>query len=584
MPPLFDLNHLELHLGGKVIFDDISYAFTDERKFALIGRNGAGKSTLCRVIRGEEELDAGAVYRHAALRLGFLRQDENFLPAESVADYLQRDSGAEKWRCAELAHKFALTAELVEQPVAALSGGWRMRVKLVALLLHEPNFLLLDEPTNFLDLRTQLLLQKFLLDFRGGALVVSHDRAFLDATCPHTLELSRGQLTYSPLPVSEHLRKQRDAVEHDRRANVAKAAKMKQLQRFIDKNRAGANTAAQAKNKQKQLDRIELAVVETAENRAKIRLPLVERQRKTVLNCEELAIGYVAPLAKKINFTLEPGERLLVAGDNGQGKTTLLKTLTGALPPLAGKVQWGYNCAAGVYAQHVYSALPPELTAREFLQRRNRRNLNDKEVANIAGGFLFRGGEIDKAIKVLSGGERARLCLAGLFLTGDNVLALDEPSNHLDFETASALAEALGEYQGAVIFVSHERSFAAQVATGVLEIKDGRARRVNGGFAEYVQELERENAENETAKPARLPARNAAADLTGKERFALTKRSGVLERKIEKLTAQIAAQVEELHSAAGDWAKSAALGRELDAARGEKDALEEEWLKINAPL
>ncbi|MBP5232956.1 MAG: ABC-F family ATP-binding cassette domain-containing protein, partial [Planctomycetes bacterium] len=495
MPPLFDLRRLSLHLGGKALFSEITHPFTDQHKTALIGRNGAGKSTLCRVIIGEESPDSGEVVRHAALRLGFLRQDDDFRPGESVLGYLMRDSGAPEWRCAELAYKFALGAEMMAAPVLELSGGWRMRAKLAALLLHDPNFLILDEPTNFLDLRTQLLLQRFLVGFRGGALVVSHDRAFLDATCDHTLELTRGALVFSPLRVSAHLEKQRDRREHDLRANASKEAKMRQLQAFIDKNRAGANTASQARSKQKQLDRIELAEVEGAEASARIRLPKVEPQRKTVLSCAELAIGYDGrAIASKINFSVEPGERLALCGDNGQGKTTLLKTLTGALPPVGGKVSWGYNCTAGVYAQHVYQALPPELTIRDYLQNCNRAGLNDKQIMNVAGGFLFAGGEVDKRVKVLSGGERARLCLAGLFLSGNNVLVLDEPSNHLDVETAAALAAALAEFQGAVLFVSHERTFAARVATGVLEIDRGRVRRVNGGYDDYLKELEAESA------------------------------------------------------------------------------------------
>lgn len=590
MPPLFDLHNLSLHLGGKTLFENITHPFTDQHKTALIGRNGTGKSTLCRVIIGAETADSGEVVRHAALRLGFLRQDENFLPDDTVLGYLKRDSGAADWKCAELAYKFAIGADRIEMPVSELSGGWRMRVKLIALLLHDPNFLILDEPTNFLDLRTQLLLQRFLVNFRGGALVVSHDRAFLDATCDHTLELSRGSLFFSPLRVSAHLEKQRERQEHDRRANASKEAKMRQLQTFIDKNRAGANTASQARSKQKQLDRIELADIESAESSARIRLPKVEPQRKTVLGCENLAIGYDGQaIAGKINFSLEPGEHLILCGDNGQGKTTLLKTVTGALPAVNGKISWGYNCTPGVYAQHVYLSLPQNLSIREYLQSCNKIGLNDKQIMNVAGGFLFAGSEVDKLVKVLSGGERARLCLAGLFLSGYNVLVLDEPSNHLDVETASALGEALNEYQGAVMFVSHERTFAARVATGVLEIAGGRVRRVNGGFADYLRELEAENAalaaDAKTRPAARAEDAAAAAPrLTGKERFEKEKRVTVIERKLDKLEGQIDAKVAALHETAQDWAKAAELGHELDALRAEKDALEVEWLELSAIL
>lgn len=588
MPPLFDLRNLSLHLGGKSIFDDLSFSFTEQYKIALIGRNGTGKSTLCRVIIGDENLDSGEVYKHHALRLGFLRQDDDFLANETVSDYLQRVSDKPAWQCAELAYKFALTAEMVAAPIMALSGGWRMRVKLTALLLHEPNFLLLDEPTNFLDLRTQLLLQKFLLTFRGGALVISHDREFLQATCEHTLALSRGKLNYAPLRVREYLQKQAEQSEHHERANVAKLSKIRQLQTFIDKNRAGANTASQARSKQKQLDRIELNEIIGAENCAQICLPPVTPPRKTLLQCDDLAIGYGEKIiAEKINFSLEPSERLLITGDNGQGKTTLLKTLTSAINALSGKIYWGYNLTIGVYAQHVYQSLPASLTVREYLMNCNRVAFGDQQVLNTAGGFLFSGADIDKSISVLSGGERARLCLAGLFLANNNVLILDEPSNHLDVETAQSLAQALRAYQGGVIFVSHERTFAQTVSTGVLEIANGKIRRVLGNFNDYLQELTNENnLRDERAKNliGEINITPTNKNITGRERRENEKRLTTLERKIAKLEAQINELIIAIENASNDWEKASKLNQMLATTRTEKMRTEDEWLSISTTL
>src|SRR5262245_51061737 len=294
--------------GHQVLLENAEATVIEDAKVGFVGRNGAGKSTLLRIILGEEELDRGEIIRHPKLRLGYLRQHDPFLPGESAIEFLLRDSGQPDWKCGEIAGQFELKGNYLEGPVAKLSGGWQTRLKLAALLLHEPNLLLLDEPTNFLDLRTQILLEHFLRSYQEACLIVSHDRAFLNATCTHTLDLSRGKLTVFPGKIDAFLEHQHQRLEHDQRANAAVMAKRKQLEEFIAKNRARASTATRAKSKSKQLERLELIDIDSQEATAHIRAPIIEPRKGTALRCRGLSIGYQdRPVAQGIDLEVEHG-------------------------------------------------------------------------------------------------------------------------------------------------------------------------------------------------------------------------------------------------------------------------------------
>ena len=419
MAVLIQINNAHKSYGDQVLLDGAEASIVEGAKVGFVGRNGAGKSTLLRIMLGEEELDSGQLVAHPRLRVGYLRQHDPFLPGETTIEFLQRDSGQAEWKCGEVAGKFELKGDYLAGPVSSLSGGWQTRVKLAALLLHEPNLLLLDEPTNFLDLRTQILLEHFLRNFRGGILVVSHDRAFLKGTCDQTLDLSRGKLTLYPGKIEEFIQYQAERVEHDLKVNQSIVTKQKQLQRFIDKNRAGANTASQARSKQKQLDRLQTTEIAGLERTACIRAPRVNPRQGTVLRTADLTIGYPEhEVAKNINLEIEHGQRAAIVGDNGQGKTTLLRSLVGSLDLLGGDVKWGHASDIGTYAQHVYSTLPEKKTVLEYLEYQAMPGTTTQDILALAGALLFRDSHVQKKIKVLSGGERARLCLAGLLLGG----------------------------------------------------------------------------------------------------------------------------------------------------------------------
>src|SRR5688500_4928698 len=263
MAVLLQIKGAQKSYGDQVLLDNAEATLTDEVKVGFVGRNGAGKSTLLRVLLGDEELDRGEVIGHPKLRLGYLRQHDPFQPGETALQFLERDSGQPDWKCGEVAGQFELKGDYLEGPISRLSGGWQTRLKLAALLLHEPNLLLLDEPTNFLDLRTQILLEHFLRSYQEACLIVSHDRAFLSSTCSHTLDLSRGKLTMFPGKIDAFLEYQRERREHDERTNAAVLAKRRHLEEFIAKNKARASTATRARSKSKQLERLETVDIAT---------------------------------------------------------------------------------------------------------------------------------------------------------------------------------------------------------------------------------------------------------------------------------------------------------------------------------
>lgn len=531
MSVLLQIRDANKRYGDQVLLDNAECTITSDTKVGFMGRNGAGKSTLLRCILGDEELDTGTIIRHPKLKLGYLRQHDPFLPGETSLEFLMRDSEQPDWKCGEVAGQFELKGKYLDGPVGELSGGWQTRVKLAALLLHEPNLLLLDEPTNFLDLRTQILLEHFLRDFREACLIVSHDRAFLGATCESTLDLSSGKLTMYPGKVDDFLVYQAELAEHNQRVNAATEVKRKQLQEFVDKNRARASTATRAKSKSKMLDRLEFIDIQAEQARATIRAPMVEPRKGPAVRCKDLAIGYDdRAVAKGIDLEIEHGSRAAIVGDNGQGKTTLLRTLVRSLQPVGGDVRWGFGCEIGTYAQHVYTSLPDQKTVLEYLEYEAVPGTKTQTVLDVAGAMLFRGEAVRKKISVLSGGERARLCMATLLLGKCNILVLDEPGNHLDVETVEALADALIDYKGTVIFTSHDRHFMKRVASSIVEVKDGTVVNYRGDYDAYLYMVNKEidAVENErkgtgARSPSKAPASSSAKPNAGAKPIANTK-------------------------------------------------------------
>lgn len=493
MKTLIRINELSKQYGPQILFDRASGMFSDENKIGVIGRNGAGKSTLCRIIIGSESPDQGEIWKSSELRLGYLEQQENHLPHETVLSFLVRMSKREEWFCAQTAWKFEIDHRMLGEEIAGIPGGFRTRAKLAAMLACEPNFLILDEPSNYLDLKTLILLEHFLMDFPGGYLVVSHDREFLKKTCEQTLEIENGAMTLFPGPVHDYLVFKEEQKELADKINRNLGVKQKQLERFIERFKSKASKATQAKSKMKQLERLKAMEIESdfALSTVAIRLPEIETRSGIALRTKDLTVGYPdRQVATQITWDIDRGEHVAILGDNGQGKTTLLRTLAGEIPSLSGDFQWGHGLSFGYYAQHVYSALPADMDILSVLTAAAPASTNTQQVLDMAGAFLFKGDDVKKMISVLSGGERSRVCLASLLLAGKQMLLLDEPTNHLDFETVEALGVALKNYKGTVFFISHDRTFVNLVATSILEVKNGRIIRYPGTYEEYVYSLE----------------------------------------------------------------------------------------------
>jgi len=497
MATILQINDLSKSYGPQTILANAELTINDRQKIGVIGRNGVGKSTLFKIIVGDEDLDEGDVDIYAGTRIGYLTQHSEYEEDESVIDFLMRSSGKQNFECGKVAGRFQIKNELLTAKVESLAGGFQMRVKLIAMLLKEPNLLLLDEPTNYLDLSTQILLEKFLENYRGSFMLISHDREFIKRTCNETLEIEHGKLTLFPRPIEEYLAYKEEKLLLAEKQNVNVEKKKKHLQQFVDRFGAKASKASQAKSKLKQIDRLKTIEILHPLSTTKINIPQVEEKKGVALTIEDLEIGYSdKSIAQGINLYIERGQRIAVLGDNGQGKTTLLKTLAGELDKLSGSYKWGHDIKIAYYAQHIPAKINFDETVKDYLKRVSPKDTPDQKIFEMAGNFLFKDEALKKKIPVLSGGEKARLCLAQMLLQKNHVLLLDEPTNHLDFETVEALALALKNSNVTVIFVSHNRTFVEIVANGIIEVKNKKIRHYNHNYEEYVYHLQKDIEED----------------------------------------------------------------------------------------
>ncbi len=495
--PLLEVKNIHKTYGKQVVLDSLSFVVSEGQKIALIGRNGAGKSTLLNILIGKEEAEQGEVVLLPWTKVGVVHQHETLPSDMTTEQFLEARGGKPSWEIRKLAAKFGLgEAELMKAPTE-LSGGYQMRVKIVAMLLTEPNLLLLDEPVNYLDLSTLLLLERFLAEYEGSFIVTAHDREFLQNTCTDTFEIERAELTTYPGAVEEYFAWKEEQKEFQLRTNKRLKREIAHHQDFVDRFRFKASQASRAQSKIKHIAKLrhQIAAVHGALSTSKIVIPTPYVVPGTAVRAEKLTVGYGEKvIASDITFEFKRGEKIVIAGENGKGKSTLLKTLAGKLEPLAGSYKWFYKADVGYYDQKTDASLIPQETILAYLTKMAPVMTSGERILMMAGNFLFRNDDLEKTCSVLSGGERARLALAGILLHEHNVLILDEPTNHLDVETAEALALALKEYGGTVIFVSHARTFVNALADQIYEIRGGTLRHYIGTYEEYVADL----AESET--------------------------------------------------------------------------------------
>lgn len=562
---LLQITDLHKNYGDRVILNGASVAIQEKQKIGVIGRNGAGKSTLFKIIMGLEEADSGECLHMPDLQLGYIPQTDPFETSETILGFLTRYTHKEEWQCSKVAGQFQLKGEMLNNPIGDLSGGFQMRVKLAATLLFEPNLLLLDEPTNYLDLSTLILLENFLKTFRGGFLCITHDREFLKKTCTSTMEVEHGNIVLHPEPLEDYLDFKEEQLALAVQVNKNLEAKQKQLQTFVDRFGAKASMAKSAQSKSKVIDKLEDKKIQINHKLATVKMwiPPVAQKSGTALEIESLSIGYPdKTVATNINLLLDKGQKVVILGDNGQGKSTLLKTIAGSLPQLNGTVKWSNSLEIAYYAQHVNLALNPEDTVEKYLKHKADSTIADDQIMRVMGNFLFKKNDAQKSIKVLSGGEKARLCLAGMFLSKADVLLLDEPTNHLDFQTVEAMGQALKEFNGTVFVVSHDRTFANLLASEIWEVQGGSVKRVLGTYEDYVWQKEQEVANQNNQISDKYSDEQPTKTLDKAQRvkiYNLKKDLIKAERKISSLKTKIEANsqdiksIEELESVELKW-------------------------------
>lgn len=542
MPILLQVQNLAKEYGGEKIFSGLSFAIGDKQKIGVIGRNGAGKSTLFRIITKEEEADEGEIIIHDTTKIGYLKQHDDWNKNETALEYLQRLSSQPEWRARQVASKFELKEDKLAQIADSLSGGWRMRLKLSGMLLQEPNLFLLDEPSNYLDLNTVMLLENYLRSYNGSFLIISHDREFLKRSCKETIEISKTGCYHYPGPIEPYLSFKAEKLATLIKANESLERQQEHWQEFINRFRSKASKAKQAQAMIRKISKLEekRVKVETEAGLQRINIPVVAKRNNFVLKANNLSIGYGKEVVSDIDLDLRAGEKLAILGLNGQGKSTLLKTLNGSLNPLAGSYHWSSGARLASHSQEEMEKMNHLEQAGDYLRRVASAEIKTEAVLKMAGDFLFKDEELKKSISVLSGGEKSRLLLAGILLSKPDVLLLDEVTCHLDFETSEALATALHKYQGTVLFASHDRAFSQKIATAILEINEGLAKRRHEDYVDYLKNLERRlrahqrEQENSGSAVSAEKKVSRARYLEKKER---QKKIQSLEKELEKMQA-----------------------------------------------
>lgn len=527
---MLHINNLSKSYYGRFVLKDITYNFPATGILALIGTNGAGKTTLLNILSSLDESDSGSVSKPKATTLGYLPQDPSPDPLPTVIsecmsgkdelykihlefhkvseemgleysdelyerfEYLEklyRDQGGYSFEAdsGKLLLGLGFTEERLQQNPLELSGGWRMRLELAKLLNKNPDFMILDEPTNHLDLPTITWLEGYLKKFKGTVLFVSHDESLLNRLPDRILHLKNGELNeyygnYDDFLAQYELREAGKTAELKTLTN-----KIQTMQRFVDRFKAKASKAAQARSRMKMIAKMENEasgiILDDADAEINLRIPLTQKSGKDVCILEECSIGYEAPLMKQISLIATRGQKIAIIGANGLGKSTLIKSIIGQVPFLAGEAKLGHSVKIGYYAQDQLEYLDANKSVLENLKSANI-NISEGQARGVLGSFLFRGDDVYKRVGILSGGEKSRLSLACLLVQDANFLLLDEPTNHLDILSIEILSQALANYAGTVMFVSHNRSFIDAVATHVFEVSaGGRTYLREGGLEDF---------------------------------------------------------------------------------------------------
>ncbi|MEM7673251.1 MAG: ABC-F family ATP-binding cassette domain-containing protein [Verrucomicrobiota bacterium] len=648
---MITLHQISLRFGPKVILSAAQGEILKGDRIGLVGRNGSGKSTLFKILLGMQSLDEGELLLAKRVSLGYLPQDgieehgktlleaarEAFpkvLQLEGALDRINESiasAGSDQLKLEKLleeageiehaledldAHSLRARIEKVfaglgfesadmNRPTDEFSGGWQMRIALGKLLLRNPSLLLLDEPTNHLDILSQRWLEKFLVNYEGALLIISHDRSFLNAITNRTWIMSRGRLERFQGSLKTAMA-ERERIESQRElAQVKQQREIERQEAFIDRFRYKASKANQVQSRIKALNKIERIEVDADEDTVHFSFPAPPRNSPNpiILNKVNKSYGNHV-IFRDLDLRIHDGDRIAIVGPNGAGKSTLVRILGGDEPFQDGDRILGMNTELTLFAQHQTAALDLELTALQTIETASRVNVGTKiDPRSLLGAFLFKGDDVFKLVKVLSGGERNRLAMAKMLMRSANTIILDEPTNHLDLESKLVLQEALIGFPGTLILVSHDRDFLDPVVTKVLEVTPGKVRMLTGNVSDYVKQLDALEADlsrvqlEQTGASERKESRDMLDTLSAKERrrlmaqmrqkmAPLKKKHQALEQKISEAQEDIAKrEVEMMDPEWFNQGEVTANGmRDLDSLKRQLERWETEWLELEETI
>lgn len=580
---------LEQRFGGNTIFSNISFSVPDNARIGLVGPNGAGKTTLLKIMTGQQEPTSGQFTINKGLKVGYIAQEnaldedktiwdemltvfDNLIEKnkritkmqEQIAEHPEDEDLLKRYD--QLAYDFeqeggfTYQAEIKsilngfnfkentwQKVIGTLSGGEKTRLAFVKLLLQKPPVLLLDEPTNYLDLDTLDWLEAFLKNYQGAIITVSHDQYFLDHLANQIFELNFGKLTTFKGNYSQYV-KERELMNNQQEAAYEKQQeKIKKEEEFIQKNLVRASTTKRAQSRRKALNKMERIKPPKHKQKVRINFTSDRPSGKEVLIAKDLTIGYPdKTMVSDIDFQVNKNDRVAIIGPNGIGKSTLLKTIMKKLEPKDGSIKYGASLDIGYYDQELQS-LDPSKTVLDTIWDRHK-TMPEKDVRSILASFLFTAEDIDKTVGQLSGGQKARLTLTVLSLEKDNFLLMDEPTNHLDIEAKEVLEQALDNYDGTLLFVSHDRYFINELANKIISVRDGHAKIYNGNYSYYLDEKAKQAAAVQEAKAEQTESTTSANQNQGKLSYQEQKARDSQKRKLERAVSDAEARIEKLEN------------------------------------
>ncbi len=641
---MLGINNIKLQYNERLLFRGISFLINPSEKIGLVGSNGAGKSTLLKIIAGEIQADEGNISKPKEFSLGYLAQELPFNEGKTI--YEEAESALSELKDLEekidhINHQLATRTdyesnsylELIEdlnhcterfsliggytyhadlekilkglgftnedftRPTSEYSGGWRMRVELAKLLIQKHDLLLLDEPTNHLDINSIIWLEEFLKDYDSSILMVSHDRAFLDGVTNRTVEVVHGKMYDYPVSYTKFVNLRAERREQQQQAQKNQEKEVKHTEQLIEKFRYKASKASFAQNLIKKLDKMDRIEIDDDDQRKmNFRFPPAPRSGKVVLKAEKLGKYYgEKKIFENVDLELERQDRLAFLGQNGQGKSTLVKIIVEKLQH-EGKLEIGHNVEIGYYAQEQAKTLDGDKTLLATIEDEAPEELR-KRARDLLGTFMFSGEDVDKKVKVLSGGEKGRLALCKLLLKPYNLLVMDEPTNHLDMKSKEMLKQALINYDGTLLVVSHDRHFLQGLTDKIYEFRDNKVRPFIGSIEEYLESRKlddfRQLEQRQAQKIEKIKAEEKSSGLTYKEKKALEKDLRKAKNKIERIETgiqELEAEIEKTDAQLNDPVQFKELSAQegfydkYEAKKNDLALLMQDWEKAHSVL